>query len=139
MSESVPSVSVFDIGAASGFLGAGVGYILAPRKYDLEQLLTQPQDVFEKSVSKATVQRMGNSYKKAYAKIEEARDVYLKAVENNAGDAKLVELTRATALESSYNTIKSLIPKAKASSAIAVGSVAAFIATAVSYVTSPRN
>ena len=51
MSGSVPSVSNAEIGIASGILGASVGYILAPRKYNLEQLITQEPEIFEKSIS----------------------------------------------------------------------------------------
>lgn len=139
MSESVPSVSSVEVGAASGILGAGVGYILAPRKYDLEQLLTQPSDVFEKSVSKKRLSGADEISKKAYQSILDARTEYFKAVENNAGGAKLVELKRAPALESAYKNIKKFIPKAKAASALVVGIIAGFMAMVINYIANPRN
>ena len=43
------SVSPAEVGLMTGMIGAGIGYTLAPRKYNLEQLLTQKPDVFEKS------------------------------------------------------------------------------------------
>ena len=139
MSESVPSVSSAEVGFASGILGAGVGYILAPRKYNLEQLLTQPHDTFEKSVSKTALAKMDDKAKKAYNLITDARNKYLKAVENNSGEAKLVELTRAPSLESAYKNIKKAIPKAKTESAVIAGAIMGFVAMVVNYVTSPRS
>ncbi len=139
MSESVPSVSSAEVGIASGILGAGVGYILAPRKYNLEQLITQPHDVFEKSVPKNALAKMDEKPKKAYDLIVDARNKYFKAVENNSGEAKLVELTRAPSLESAYKSIKKIIPKAKTESAIIVGAIMGFLAMVVNYMTKPRN
>ncbi len=139
MSESVPSVSSAEVGIASGILGAGVGYILAPRKYNLEQLITQPHDVFEKSVPKSALTKMDEKPKKAYDLIVDARSKYFKAVENNAGEAKLVELTRAPSLESAYKSIKKIIPKAKTESAIIVGAIMGFLAMVVNYMAKPRN
>lgn len=139
MSESVPSVSSAEVGIASGILGAGVGYVLAPRKYNLEMLLTQPHDVFEKSVPKSGLANLDEGHKKAYQLILDARNKYLKAIENNAGEAKLAELTRAPSLESAYHSIKSLIPKARTESAIVVGTVMGFLAMVVNYIANPKN
>ena len=35
------TVSPAEVGIMSGLMGAGIGYTIAPRKYNLEQLLTQ--------------------------------------------------------------------------------------------------
>lgn len=139
MSQGVPSVSSAEVGLASGILGAGVGYILAPRRYGLEQLLTQTPDVFEKSILKDKIPAQEEVSKKAYEQIIKARNSYMNAVSNNAGEAKLIELTRAPSLESAYKNIKRFIPKAKAESAIIVGALAGALAMMVNYIASPRN
>ena len=139
MSESVPSVSSAEVGIASGILGAGVGYVLAPRKYNLEQLITQPPDVFEKSVPKSALAKLDEKPKKSYNLIVDARYKYFKAVENNAGEAKLLELTRAPLLESAYKNIKTIIPKAKTESAIIVGAIMGFAAMVINYIANPRK
>lgn len=46
------SISPAETGIVSGVIGAGIGYTLAPRKYNLEQLFTQDADVFEKTLPK---------------------------------------------------------------------------------------
>lgn len=137
--QGVPSVSGAEVAIASGILGAGVGYVLAPRKYSLEQLLTQQQDVFEKSVSKTAMFKQKNAPIGAYNLIEKARRDYFNAVVDNSGEAKLVELTRAPLLESAYNSIKKFIPKAKTQYAVLVGLVGAFTTLVINYVTGSRN
>lgn len=139
MSESVPSVSSAEVGLASGILGTGVGYVLAPRRYNLEQLLTQTPDVFEKSILKNKIPAHEEAPKKAYQQIMEARQSYMDAVSKNTGEAKLIELTRATSLESAYKNIKRFIPKAKAESAIIVGALASALAMVINYIASSRD
>ena len=55
MGQSVPSISASEVGFASGILGAGIGYVLAPRKFDLGQILTLSNDVFERVLPRDTV------------------------------------------------------------------------------------
>lgn len=55
MSQSVSAVTPVELGLASGFLAAGIGYGIAPRKYNLEQLLTQDSDIFKKSIDRKSV------------------------------------------------------------------------------------
>lgn len=137
--QGVPSVSSAEVAIASGILGAGVGYVLAPRKYNLEQLITQRADMFEKAVSKFEMAKKGDTPKKAYKIIEQARRDYLTALINNTGEAKLVELKSNPALESAYNGIKKFIPKAKSLYAVLIGALAAFTTMAINYVTGSRN
>ena len=54
------SVSPAEVGLMTGMIGAGIGYTLAPRKYNLEQLLTQKPDVFEKSIPKKFLSKATN-------------------------------------------------------------------------------
>ena len=139
MSEGVPSVSTTDIGIASGFLGAGVGYVLAPRKYDLEQLFTQPDDIFEKIVPQKNLAKQGKPTQKAYQKILAARESYMEALQHNHGDVKLAELTRAPELQKAYKAVENLIPKARSQAAVFFGIVSSFVAMAICYITSPRD
>ena len=139
MSQGVPSVSSAEIGIASGFMGAGVGYILAPAKYDLEELLTQEPDIFEKSLPKSVISKQAETQKNAYHMIVDARTALVKAAAKNTKDAKLAELTKTPYLESAYHNIKSYIPKARTEYAVFVGILAAFAGMVVNYISNPRN
>ena len=59
------SVTPAEVGAMSGLIGAGIGYTLAPRKYNLEQILTQKPDIFKKSIPKNLVENSGSKQKAA--------------------------------------------------------------------------
>ena len=67
------SVSPAEVGLMTGMIGAGIGYTLAPRKYNLEQLLTQAPDVFEKSVPKKYLNKATDAQKAAHKSITDAR------------------------------------------------------------------
>lgn len=139
-SQGVPSVSSAEVAIASGILGAGVGYVLAPRKYNLEQLITQQPDVFEKSISKVKMAKDGNDVtQEAYKLVQNARRDYMAAVAENAAEAKLVELSRAPSLASAYNKLKSFIPKAKTQYSLLIGALAAFATVVINYVTDTRS
>ena len=96
------SVSPAEVGLMTGMIGAGIGYTLAPRKYNLEQLLTQKPDVFEKSIPKKFLSKATDSQKKAHKLLVEARKSILEASKTNTGEAKLAELIRAPKFEIVY-------------------------------------
>lgn len=121
------SVSPAEVGLMTGMIGAGIGYTLAPRKYNLEQLLTQKPDVFEKSIPKKFLSKATDSQKKAHKLLVEARKSILEASKTNTGEAKLAELIRAPKLENAYKAIKSFLPKARVQTAIVLGVVGGFI------------
>ena len=106
MGQSGTTVSVAEVGIASGILGYGVGYILAPKKYNLEELLTQKPDVFEKAVSKSALLKQPEAKKKSYKAIVKARISYQEALKNKQGAAKLSELMSSAHLDSAYKNIK---------------------------------
>ena len=112
------SVSPAEVGLMTGMIGAGIGYTLAPRKYNLEQLLTQKPDVFEKSIPKKFLSKATDSQKKAHKLLVEA---------TNTGEAKLAELIRAPKFENAYKAIKNFLPKARVQTAIVLGVVGGFI------------
>ena len=117
------SVSPAEVGLMTGMIGAGIGYTLAPRKYNLEQLLTQKPDVFEKSIPKKFLSKATDSQKKAHKLLVEARKSILEASKTNTGEAKLAELIRAPKFENAYKAIKSFLPKARVQTAIVLGVV----------------
>lgn len=121
------SVSPAEVGLMTGMIGAGIGYTLAPRKYNLEQLLTQKPDVFEKSIPKKFLSKATDSQKKAHKLLVEARKSILEASKTNTGEAKLAELIRAPKFENAYKAIKSFLPKARVQTAIVLGIVGGFI------------
>ena len=121
------SVSPAEVGLMTGLVGAGIGYSLAPRKYNLEQLLTQKPVVFEKSIPKNFLSKATDSQKKAHKLLVEARKSILEASKTNTGEAKLAELIRAPKFENAYKAIKSFLPKARVQTAIVLGVVGGFI------------
>ncbi len=121
------SVSPAEVGLMTGMIGAGIGYTLAPRKYNLEQLLTQKPDVFEKSIPKKFLSKATDSQKKAHKLLVEARKSILEASKTNTGEAKLAERIRAPKFENAYKAIKSFLPKARVQTAIVLGVVGGFI------------
>ncbi len=133
MSQST-TVTPFEVGVMSAIVGAGVGYAAAPRKYNLEQLLTIEPDVFEKSIPKKNLAKATDTQKIAYNAVVEARDAIIKASKSNTGETKLMELMKSPDLDSAYKSIKGFLPKARAQSAIvlaivggAIGSIAKII------------
>ncbi len=121
------SVSPAEVGLMTGMIGAGIGYTLAPRKYNLEQLLTQKPDVFEKSIPQKYLSKATDPQKKAHKMLLDARKSILEASKTNTGEAKLAELIRSPKLENAYKAIKSFLPKARVQTAIVLGIVGGFI------------
>ncbi len=112
------SVTPAEVGAMSGLIGAGIGYTLAPRKYNLEQILTQKPDIFKKSIPKNLVENSGSKQKAAYNVLKNGRKLIRDAVKNNTQDAKLAELLQTPMYENCYKTLKGFIPKARVQTAI---------------------
>ena len=121
------SVSPAEVGLMTGMIGAGIGYTIAPRKYNLEQLLTQAPDVFEKSVPKKYLNKATDAQKAAHKSITDARKSILEAVKTNTAEAKLAELVRTPKLENAYKAIKSFLPKARVQTAIVLGIIGGVI------------
>lgn len=120
MTKGVPAVTSCEIGVASGLLGAGAGYILAPPKYNLEQLLTQDITEFQKAMPLKYITK-NKERTNAYHTLIKARDVITKAFNTNRGEAQLVEYTRTPKLVEAYKTIKKVIPRARAQTAVIAG------------------
>ncbi len=128
MSQST-TVTPFEVGVMSAVVGAGVGYALAPRKYNLEQLLTIEPDVFEKSISKKDLRKATDAQKIAYNAISDARDAIIKASKSNTAETKLMELMKSPDLDSAYRSIKGFLPKARAQSAVVLGIIGGAVGT----------
>ena len=137
MTNSVPSVSPWEIGIASGLLGAGIGYLAAPRKYNLEDLLTQKPDVFEKSVPKNLL--VSEAERNAYDLITFSRESLRNATRENAGEAKLVELVKSKENIEAYKIIKDLIPKTRATSAVITGVLTGITVLLIRYLTGTNS
>ena len=128
MSQST-TVTPFEVGAMSAAVGAGVGYALAPRKYNLEQLLTIKPDVFEKTLPQQNMVKATDAQKIAHDAILKAREAIAEAAARNAADEKLVEFLKSPDLDDYYRTIKNFLPKARIQSAIVVGVLAGAVGT----------
>ena len=113
MSKGVPAVNSGEIGLASGLLGAGVGYVLAPKSYNLEDLLTAKPDVFEKAVNTKYLANGTQKDKEAYNLIKSKR-----------GQKNISELLKSPELENAYKLVRRYIPRARAQSAMILGIVA---------------
>ncbi len=122
MSQSISSYSPAQVGALSAVSGAVFGYAFAPEKYNLEQLLTQKADVFEKSIP---LKKIGKDVKRnsAYKAISDARKAVVRAAKDNKVETKIAELIKAPNLEKAYASIRGLLPKARAQNAVLVGVV----------------
>lgn len=127
MSNQYTYFSPAEVGLMTGFVGAGIGYTLAPRKYNLEQLLTQKPDVFEKTIPQKSLSKAANSQKNAYNLIVDARKSLLEASKTNTAEAKLAEFLRTPTFEKAYKSIKVFIPKARVQTAIVLGVIGAVI------------
>lgn len=119
------SVSPAETGIMTGVISAGIGYTLAPRKYNLEQILTQKPDVFEKSFPKEVMQNAGKEQKKAHNIILEGRKILKDAAKNNKTDAKLAELLNTPKYSKAYRAVKNFLPKARVQTAIVFGVIGA--------------
>ena len=121
------SVSPAEVGLMTGMIGAGIGYTLAPRKYNLEQLFTQKPGVVVKSIPQKYLSKATELQKNAHKILVDARKLISEASKTNTGEAKLVELIRSPKLENAYKAIKSFLPKARVQTAIVLGIVGGFI------------
>ena len=92
MSERSLSVSPAIEPIAGGVIGLGIGYSLAPKKYSLRQLLSMPEDKFEKVYYKNLVENMPDKSKQALSEIKMARIQYTQSknsvAEHVSGAAK---------------------------------------------------
>lgn len=113
MSQGVPAVTGGEIGLASGFLGAGVGYVLAPKSYNLEDLLTVKADIFEKAVNTKYLAKGTQKDKDAYNLIKSKR-----------GQENISELLKSREMENAYKLVRKYIPRARVQSAMLLGMIA---------------
>lgn len=120
------SISPAEAGIVSGVIGAGIGYTLAPRKYNLEQLFTQEPDVFEKTLPQKVIEKASKEQKSAYQVISDARE-YLAISNKKSADTTLAAFLDSPKYSRAYNKLKTFIPKAKVQSAVVLG----FIGTLV--------
>ncbi len=119
------SISPAETGIMTGVVSAAAGYALAPRKYNLEQLLTQKPDVFQKSFSENVMKNAGKEQKKALDIILEGRKILKNASKNNSVEAKLAELLNAPKYSKAYRAVKDFLPKARVQTAIVFGIIGA--------------
>lgn len=117
------TVSPAEIGAVSGVIGAGIGYTIAPRKYNLEQLLTQKPDVFEKTLPKKLMNNANDDQRSAHKILLEGREILHKANKTNTMEAKLADLLGTPKYSKAYRNIKGLLPKARVQTAIILGAI----------------
>ena len=106
MSQST-TVTPFEVGAMSAIVGAGIGYALAPRKYNLEQLLTIEPDVFEKSLPQKSFVKASDAQRIARDAITKARDAVIKAAKKNEAEDKIRDFLKSAELDDAYKAIKS--------------------------------
>lgn len=121
------TVSPAEVGVMSGIIGAGVGYTIAPRKYNLEQLLTQKPDVFEKTLSKDLMNNATPDQHAAHKVLLEGRNLIQKAHQNNTMEAKLADLLGSPKYTKAYRNIKNLLPKARVQTAIILGMIGGLV------------
>ncbi len=138
MSQST-TVTPFEVGVMSAAVGAGVGYALAPRKYNLEQLLTIEPDVFEKSLPQKNLVKATDAQKIAHNTIVDARNAIIKAAKKNAAEEKLVELLKSPDLDAAYKSIKGFLPKARAQSAVVLAVIGGAIGTIAKMIYNQKN
>lgn len=139
MSKSVPPVTTGEVGFASFFLGAGVGYILAPRKYDLEQLFQIPDDTFEKALPSKDMKIYTAEQRQARNKIISGRNQIKKVMDTVLFDEKIKELLAKHEYGNAYNSIKSMIPKARAQTALILGIISGTTAILIKNFSKPKN
>ena len=114
------SISPAEVGMMTGVIGAGIGYTLAPRKYNLEQLFTQEPDAFEKTLPKKVIKKASKEQKAAYDLITDARE-YLTKSSKNSADTTLAAFLDSPKYARAYKKVKTFIPKAKVQSAVVLG------------------
>lgn len=137
MSKGVPSVTSAEIGFAGGFLGAGIGYVLAPKRYNLEQLLSQSEDVFEKAIPHKYVLKGTQEQKDALKSIKQARKVL--AGSADTFEAKLVEYIRTPKFEKAYKSLKKFIPRARIEMALVAGVLSGLTTLAIKYLSDTKS
>lgn len=120
MTKGVPAVTSCEIGVASGLLGAGVGYVLAPPKYNLEQLLTQDTVEFQNAMPLKYITKNKDRLS-AYKTIVKAREALTQAFNTNRGEALLVEYMGNQKYIDAYKSVKKVIPRARVQTAIVAG------------------
>ena len=108
------SVSPAAVGISCAALGAGLGYVSAPEKYTLKQLLTQEPEVFERIIPDKILQKASGKQKTAYSSITDARKTVTKALKNN----------KAEDMQTAFRQMKKLIPKARVQAMVIGGVIA---------------
>lgn len=117
------TVSPAEIGTVSGIIGAGIGYTVAPRKYNLEQLLMQKPDVFEKTLPKELMNNANEEQRSAHKVLLEGRELLHKAFKTNTVEAKLADLLGTPKYSKAYRNIRGFLPKARVQTAIVLGCI----------------
>ena len=121
------TVSPAEVGIMSGMIGAGIGYTIAPRKYNLEQLLTQKPDVFERTFPIEVIKNANPDQNSAHKLLLDAREVLHNARKTNTMEAKLADMLGTPKFTKAYRNIKGLLPKARVQTAIVFGAIGALI------------
>ena len=138
MSQST-TVTPFEVGAMSAIVGAGIGYALAPRKYNLEQLLTIEPDVFEKSLPQKSFVKASDAQRIARDAITKARDAVIKAAKKNEAEEKIRDFLKSAELDDAYKAIKSFLPKARLQSAVVLGIIGGAIGSIAKIIHDQKN
>jgi len=139
MSKSVPPVTTGEVGFASFFLGAGVGYVLAPRKYDLEQLFQISDDTFERALPSKDMKIYTVEQRQARDKIISGRNQIKQVIETVLFDDKMKELLSKHEYKNAYQSIKSIVPKARTQTALILGIISGVTAILIKKFSRPKN
>lgn len=119
MNKGVPTVSSSEIGLASGLFGASVGYMIAPPRYNLEELIIQPSETFDRILHNDYLHIQ--SQKQAKHTLASARKSYQRAIKSNVVEKKLAELIHNIQNIKAYETLKEILPKARTKTAAITG------------------
>ena len=121
MSKGVPAVTTGEVGLASGLLGAGIGYVTAPRRYDLEQLLTKGDDVFEKALPVKQILKGTEEEQAARNVLYKARLLLNNELNSKIFESRLDDIMKTPNVNTAYKTVEQYIPKARKEFALILG------------------
>jgi len=122
MSDNM-TISPAYAGFGGAITGAVLGYLGAPRKYDLQQIITHDEAVFKQVFTDDVFQNVQGIKKTALDSIVKARNTLIEAKRKGNFEAKLGECLYNAELSKNYSSVKDFIPKSRGGSTLA-GAVA---------------
>ena len=121
------------VGLGGAIIGGAFGFLGAPYKYDLQQIITLDEPAFKQVFTSDVFLKSKGFKKDALDKIVNAREVLIKGKTNGASTVKLGELLANPELLKAYNSVKEFIPKARGYSALAGAFILGLLTTGVSF------